>query len=330
VIELPKISPPASELPRNCPHCGAAISLGAVVCQQCQGLVHSEELLRLSTAAKNQEEEGKTTEARDTWMRALALLPRDSTQAQWVIDHVKSLPSAPAPSSKPNWAARLGPLAPIAIFLAKSKALLFAIFKLKFLLSLGAFVALYWSLYGWKFGLGFVALIFLHEMGHYLDIRRRGLPADMPVFLPGLGAYVRWQALGVTRTTQAAISLAGPMAGLLGTAVCAGLFFRSGYGLWAALGRSGAVLNVLNLIPIWVLDGSKAASALVKSERAILLAACLLIWLFFGQGLFFLVAAGVTYRLFTKDFAPMPSHATLAYYLVLLVAYGAFLRLLPA
>jgi Zn-dependent protease len=192
-------------------------------------------------------------------------------------------------------------------------------------------VALYWALYGIKFGAGFALLILLHEMGHYLDIRRRRrLPADMPVFLPGLGAYVRWEALGVPRQTRAAVSLAGPLAGFLGAALCAGLYLHSGYGLWAALGRSSAVLTVLNLTPVWILDGGQAAGALIKSERIILLVACLLLWLVAGQGIFFLVAAGFTYRLFTKDFAPLPSRYTLIYYLALLGAFGAILHFLPA
>jgi len=58
------------------------------------------------------------------------------------------------------------------------------------LLSLGAFATFYWALYGAKFGVGFAILILVHEMGHFIDIRRRGLPAEMPVFLRGLGAYV--------------------------------------------------------------------------------------------------------------------------------------------
>jgi Zn-dependent protease len=320
------------ESPRNCPHCGNPVSLGMLDCPQCHALIHSEDLLRLSTSAKALEAGNRPAEAQQVWQQALNLLPRDSTQAQWVREHVAALQRAlpPAPPPKPSWAARLGPLAPIAIFLAKSKGLLFAIFKLKFLLSLGAFVAVYWALYGMKFGVGFAALILLHEMGHYLDIRRRGLPADMPVFLPGLGAYVRWEGLGVTRKTRAEVSLAGPLAGLVGTAICAILYFRSHYGLWAALGHSGAVLNVLNLTPVWILDGGQTANALAKSERFILLAACLLLWLVAGQGIFFLVAAGFTYRLFTKDLPPLPSRSTLIYYLTLLAAYAALLHLLPA
>ena len=98
-------------------------------------------------------------------------------------------------AAPPPWVRKLGPLAPLAIVLVKGKSLL-ALFKLKFLLSLGAFAGYYWALYGAKFGVGFAILILVHEMGHFIAIRRRGLPAEMPVFFPGLGAYVRWTALG--------------------------------------------------------------------------------------------------------------------------------------
>jgi Zn-dependent protease len=332
VIQLPKIVPSASLDPvRNCPQCGAPVALGMLACPQCHALIHGEELLRITTSAKSLEADNNPAQAQQVWQQALALLPHDSTQAQWVRDHMATLQRAfPAPQPKHSWATKLGPLAPIAIFLAKSKTLFFAIFKLKFLLSLGAFVAVYWSLYGMKFGGGFALLILLHEMGHYLDIRRRGLPADMPVFLPGLGAYVRWDGMGVTRKTRAAVSLAGPLAGLLGATVCALLYFRTNYGLWAALGHSSAVLNVLNLTPVWILDGGQAANALDRSERIAVLVACLLAWLVAGQGIFFLVAAGVTYRLFTKDLPPLPSRSTLLYYLSLIAGYALLLRLLPA
>ena len=253
--------------------------------------------MRISTRAKSLEAQDQLLAAREEWLRALPLLPANSTQAEWIRGQVYKLELAakvaPPPQEKHSWARKLGPLAPIAILLAKSKTLLLAIFKLKFLFSLFAFMGVYWALFGPAFGVGFVVLILVHEMGHYIDIRRRGLPADMPVFLPGLGAYVRWQAIGVTRQTRAAVSMAGPLAGFLGAAVCATLWYRTGNGLWAALARSTAGLNILNLIPVWVLDGGQAAAALSKTERFVLLAACLLLWLFIGEGMFFLVAAGV-------------------------------------
>ena len=97
---------------------------------------------------------------------------------------VEVIPPATS-SARDRWARKLGPLGPIAVLLAKGKGLLLAIFKLKFLLSLFAFVAVYWALFGWKFGVGFAVAVLIHEMGHFVDIKRRGLPAEMPVFLPG-------------------------------------------------------------------------------------------------------------------------------------------------
>jgi Zn-dependent protease len=309
------------------------VPLGALDCAQCHALIHSEELLRISTKANALEEQGQLAQAREEWKRALTLLPHNANQAEWIRGKIYKLEltekHAPAEAPKHAWAKKLGPLAPIAILLAKSKTLLFALFKLKFLFSFLPFLALYWALWGYKFGLGFAVLILVHEMGHYIDIRRRGLPADMPVFLPGLGAYVRWEAMGVTRQTRAGVSLAGPLAGLVGAAVCAVLWYRTGDGLWAALARVSAVLNILNLTPVWILDGAKVADALSKAERFVLLAVTLALWGYFGQGIFFLVAAGITYRLFTKDLPPMPSPGIAAYYVALLVALGAILHLMP-
>jgi hypothetical protein len=215
--------------------------------------VHAEALERMSSQARELENQSKPVEARERWLEALQLLPAESTQAAWVRDHARQLGLSARPvaqaETRSKWAKKLGPLAPLAIALSKAKVLL-AVFKLNFLLSLAAFIGVYWALWGLKFGLGFVGLVFLHEMGHFIDIKRRGLPAEMPVFLPGLGAYVRWQALGVSRETRAAVSLAGPLAGLLAAAACALVWWHTGSGIWAALARASAWLNVLNLIPV--------------------------------------------------------------------------------
>jgi len=303
-----------------------------LACPQCHALVHADALEQLSAQARALEDQANPRQAREQWLRALELLPPDSTQAEWVRGHARNLelaarrtPEAPA---KNQWARKLGPLAPVAIALSKAKVLL-TIFKLNFLLSLVAFMGVYWSLYGAKFGLGFVALIFLHEMGHFLDVKRRGLPAEMPVFLPGLGAYVRWQALGVSRETRAAVSLAGPLAGCLTAAACALIWWGTGNGIWAALARAGAWLNVLNLIPIWVLDGGQAALAMNKGDRLVLLTAGLALWLLLGQNVFCLVALGAGYRLFTKDLPPHSSRATTAYFVSVLVSLGVVMWLMP-
>jgi Zn-dependent protease len=322
------------ESQRQCHNCGADLPLFPLVCDRCHALVHSEELARISHRAKTLEQEDRLKEARDEWAKALPLLPGTATQADWVRSELARLALqlrvAPAEPQKSNWVQKFGPLGPLLILLSKGKFLLTAIFKLKFLVSLLAFMAVYWSLFGARFGIGFVLLILVHEMGHYIDIRRRGLPAEMPVFLPGLGAYVRWDALGIKRVTRAAVSLAGPLAGFLGALVCYYLWRRTGNGLWAALAQTTAWLNVLNLIPVWVLDGGQAALALSKAERWILLCLALLLWLGLGQSVFFLVAAGCVYRLFTKDLPPMAAPTITAYYASVLVALAAILHFVPS
>lgn len=305
------------------------------MCDQCHALVHSEKLDQLAAQAKALEASGDPRQARERWLMGLALLPANSRQASWIQEHARALDAAadrlqPPPPSDNKWAQKLGPVGPIAILAAKSKVLLTALFKLKFLLSFAAFLGIYWALWGMKFGIGFAVLILLHEMGHFVDIKRRGLPADMPVFLPGFGAYVRWQALGVPLETRAAISLAGPLAGFFAAVGCSVLWWQTGNPLWAGLARAGAVLNLLNLVPVWVLDGGQAAKALSKTERLVLLTACLALWLVLKEGMFFLVAVGAGYQaFFAGDLPAHPSRSTTIYFIAVLTALGVILHLMP-
>jgi Zn-dependent protease len=319
--------------PTRCATCTAALPAGARDCPACHALVHAAELDRLSAEARSREAGRDRAAARALWQQALALLPAGSTQSQWVRGHLAALPPDPA-RPQPNWVRRLGPLGPLALVLLKAKGLLLAIFKLKFLFSLFSFVGLYWALYGWKFGVGFAASILIHEMGHYVDIRRRGLPAEMPIFLPGLGAYVRWQALGVSARERAQISLAGPLAGWFAAAICALLYLETHNPFWGSLARVGAAMNLLNLIPIWILDGGQAANALGRTARAGLLAAALGIWFVSGQGLFLLVAAGALWRLFGRKLPmengePAEGWSTLLYYTAVMAALAILLHALP-
>ena len=323
------------ELIRNCRRCSHELAPGALVCGQCHALVHSEKLDQLAAEAKQLEAQGDLRQAREHWLMGLPLLPANSRQASWIQDHARSLDAAanqiqPAPKSENKWAQKLGPVGPVAILLAKSKVLLTAIFKLKFLLSFVAFIGIYWAAFGMWFGVGFAMLILIHEMGHFIDIKRRGLPAEMPVFLPGLGAYVRWQALGVPLETRAAISLAGPLAGLFAALACAALWWQTGNPLWAALARASAVLNLLNLIPVWVLDGGQAMLALSKNERIVLGVACVALGVGLGQNMFFLVALAAGYQAFFAGNLPVhSSRVTTIYYLAVLTGLGVIIRLMP-
>lgn len=330
------MSSATSGLTQRCHHCAQELEPGALVCRQCHTLIHGEQLARIADAAKALEAKREFRRAREEWLKALPLLPPDAAQSIWIRDHARDLlttaldPLTETPSQpKGALAKKLGPLAPIAVVLAKSKALLLAIFKLKFLLSFVSFIGIYWALWGMKFGIGFAVLILIHEMGHFIDVKRRGLPAEMPVFLPGLGAYVKWQALGVSLQTRAGVSLAGPLAGWLASAVCVAVWWKTGDPFWASLARVGAFLNVLNLIPIWILDGGQAIAALGKTDRIWLLTAGLALWLLLGEGVFFLVAAGAAWRLFTKDMPAQSSRVSLAYYLGVLACLGIILRVVP-
>jgi Zn-dependent protease len=320
------------ELNRECSRCKGTLTPTDLVCSSCHALVHVTALEQLAANARLQEEHGEIIAARDNWVKALELLPPESTQSEWIRGNVERLNGLavrpPAASARHAWAKKLGPFAPVVILLANSKFLL-ALFKLKFLFSLGTFIAFYWALYGMKFGVGFALLILVHEMGHFIAIKRRGLPADMPVFLPGFGAYVRWAALGVSTQTRSFVSLAGPMAGCLGSAVCALVWMQTGETLWIGLAAASALLNVVNLIPLWVLDGGQAITALNKTDRIVLSAAAVLFAVCFSQPVFLLVAAGAAYRVFTKD---EPEHSNLyatVYYLAILSVLGFLIQLAP-
>jgi Zn-dependent protease len=325
----------AQELVRNCKRCSHELAPGALVCDQCHALVHSEELDRIAKEARALEAKRDFRQAREQWLRGLPLLPANSRQADWIQQHARSLDVLaariqPPPPSENKWAQRLGPVGPVAVLLAKSKALLAAIFKLKFLFSFVAFIGFYWAAWGMKFGIGFAVLILLHELGHFIDIKRRGLPAEMPVFLPGLGAFVKWEAMGVSLETRAAVSLAGPLAGLVAALVCTAVWLKTGDPLWAGLARASAWLNILNLIPVWMLDGGQAALALSKMERIILLTACLALWLVLGENMFFLVALGAGYQaFFLRDFPARPSRTITAYFIAVLAGLGLLMHFLP-
>jgi Zn-dependent protease len=317
-----------------CGQCGQAVAPDALACPQCKTLVHAAELEDLKTQALFHEAAGRFGLARDAWMRTLARLPPDTTQAEWVRVHVHQIDDLPAPeaaaapSAAPRWLARLGPLAPILIVLFKGKGLL-ALFNAKSLITLGAFMGVYAQSFGAAFGVGFALLILVHELGHYVDIRRRGLPADMPVFLPGLGAYVRWRAMGVSSVVRAEVSLAGPLAGALAAVACAAIWWTTGSPIWAALARTSAWLNVFNLIPIWALDGGQAFGAFDRTDRVVIVSLCLVLLLLLHEPVFFLVAAGAIYRLFTKDLAGVAGRPTMAYMSLVLISLGLIMRLMP-
>lgn len=114
-------------------------------------------------------------------------------------------------------------------------------------------VAAYALIFGWKFALGFVLLIFVHELGHYIEAKREGLSPKLPVFIPFLGAYVQYTRGHPWQTVRVAI--AGPILGGAAAAVCLGIAESNGSRLMYALAYSGFFLNLFNLLPFGIFDG---------------------------------------------------------------------------
>jgi Zn-dependent protease len=303
----------------QCRKCGAELPVGSLECLKCHALVEADRLEQFASEARASEKRGDLMGARQQWLMSLPLLPPQSKQAKLIQERAEQLQSrAASQGANSGWTKKLGPVGVLGLLALKFKGLIFAVFKLKFLFSLASFIGIYWALYGAKFGIGFALSILVHEMGHYIDVKRRGLPAEMPVFLPGFGAYVKWQAMGVSAATRAEVSLAGPLAGLCAAAFCAFLWLQTGDRLWAALAYAGAWLNVLNLIPVWMLDGGHAFPALSRTNRSVVLVAAVGLWYSFGEATLLLVAAGATWRLFTKDAPAESDYRTTAYFLAVL------------
>ena len=170
---------------------------------------------------------------------------------------------------RPWWKGGLGVAGAVGLLLlkfgAKAKALLLLLPKLKLfttsatmLVSVGAY-ALIW---GWKFAVGFVLLLFVHEMGHVWQARREGLPASAPFFIPFLGAAIALKELPKDGAAEARVGLAGPVLGTLGCCVPLAIWLAGGDEFWQALAFVGFFLNLFNLLPVLPLDGGRAMAAL--------------------------------------------------------------------
>lgn len=147
-------------------------------------------------------------------------------------------------------------VAPIAALVAL--ALKFGVAFAKFA-SIFVAVGGYALIWGWRFAVGFVLLILVHELGHFVEARRLGLDPSLPVFIPFLGAYVAIRDARLNPWQHARIALAGPVAGALGAVAVWAAAEATGSRLLSALAYTGFLLNLFNLIPIGFLDGGQIA-----------------------------------------------------------------------
>jgi Zn-dependent protease len=170
---------------------------------------------------------------------------------------------------RPWWRRAGGAIAAVAIllfnFAAKFKAVLLLLPKLKLLTTSGSMlvsIGAYSLIWGWKFAVGFVLLLFIHEMGHVIQLRREGIKASAPVFIPFMGALVWAKSLGDNALAEARVGLAGPILGSIGAAACIPIANATGNDFWRALAFTGFFLNLFNLLPVVPLDGGRAMAAM--------------------------------------------------------------------
>ncbi|HEY9774475.1 MAG TPA: site-2 protease family protein [Planktothrix sp.] len=156
--------------------------------------------------------------------------------------------------------------AALAFIVAKGKALLAVIFKVKGLatvLSMLLSIFVYWKT--WHLGLagavGFVLLLLVHEYGHVIALKRLGVPASAPMFIPFLGAVIGMKAMPKNAKDEAFMAISGPILGSIGALACFGIYALTHQHLWLWLASTGFLLNLFNLIPVSPLDGGRVIGA---------------------------------------------------------------------
>ncbi len=325
------------EAKQFCQQCGEVLSEGVLACPACQRLVYASELQEMAERARATAAVGNFDETRTLFQQMLMMLPRGSSQYQAVAAKLTELPPPTAHDvpKDPAWkklvgsfgvaGAMLWKFKAFALLLAtKGKFLLLGLTKLPTLLSMFASMGVYWALYGWRYAVGIIVSIYLHEMGHMWAFRRFGIPATAPMFIPMFGAFVRSEAAITNPREDARIGLGGPWWGL---GAC--LLFEMGAQFlelrWmSAVSHTGAVINLFNLVPLFGLDGSHAYKVLGRKQRGMVLGTMLGMWYLSSETMFFLIALGATYRMFTKDLPEDEDNGILYQLVGLLVAFGLF------
>jgi Zn-dependent protease len=187
-----------------------------------------------------------------------------------VSEHLKLRAAVEKTEPRPGLAAGLRRWCPIAILLlfvlSKSKWLvtLFKFAKLQTLITMLLAIGVYAQIWGMAFAAGFVLLLFVHESGHALMMRRLGIPAGAPVFIPFVGAMIAMKGRPRDAHAEALIGLGGPLLGTAGALFCLVVGWSLQSGFWYALAYTGFMLNLFNMIPISPLDGGRIVGVLSR------------------------------------------------------------------
>jgi Zn-dependent protease len=195
------------------------------------------------------------------------------------------------------------PIVALGALLLKFKAAILIVFKLKLFTTAATMVAsigAYTMLWGWRFAVGFVLLLLMHECGHVLEARHQGLPVSAPVFVPFLGAAIIMREMPHNAWKEARLALAGPLVGSLGAAFCwalAGIYHSN---LLLAIAYFGFFLNLFNLLPVVPLDGGRVVAALHPAIWIVGFAALAVLVYFAPNPILLLVLVLAAYEIYKR------------------------------
>lgn len=324
----------ATEAPRTCARCETELSPLALACPACSALVHRTKLEELAGLADAAAARGDPAAARAHWLEAHQLVPLRSGQHELIgaritelTSQIESASEQPSKRDGGSWKSRtIGVGAAIGVLLVgKLKFLLLGLSKLSTVASMFGFILVYWSIHGWPLAVGLAGSIYVHEMGHVAMLRRLGINASAPLFIPGVGALVMLRQHVTDPVIDARIGLAGPVWGL-GAAVVAWLIYQiTGAPIWLAIAELTGFLNLFNLLPIWQLDGSRGFHALSRSQRWVVVSTIGIALALTGVGLLWILGAVAIYRTIRGEQGPghQPTVVTFA---VLILALSWFAR----
>jgi Zn-dependent protease len=301
-----------------CPQCGGALPSLALACPSCGALVHAAELKRLAADAQAAEARSDRSAALASWRSALALLPPGTRQHATLHEKVVALSRSLDEKPATPWRSTAGAAAALLVsLLAKAKLLVAGLAKASTLWSMLLAFGVYWTAFGYKFALGLVVTIYVHEMGHVFALRRYGIAATAPMFIPGFGALVRLNQHPATVEEDAQVGLAGPRWGLFASFACWGAALAFGWPSWTAIARTSAFINLFNLLPLGSLDGGRAFRALSRAQRGAVAVSLALLWLLASEGLLLLLAIVAVLGAASRTAPETGSRRALVEYLVL-------------
>jgi Zn-dependent protease len=327
----------------SCEGCGTVIAPALLSCPACHALVHAVELRDLAARASAAASAGDTAAELAACRASLDLLPRQSRQFAAITEKVAALSKAVATPSRSGdlpttgrwkWLASLGPVGLllwkfkflVVALVTKGKLLLLGLTKVSTVFSMLLSMGVYWTAWGLPFAFGFVISIYIHEMGHVAALHRLGIAATAPMFIPGLGAFVRLRQSPVSPRENARVGLAGPIWGV-GAALAAYIAgLAGGGGLLFAIARTGAWINLFNLLPVWQLDGARGFASLTRQHRWFAVAALFVGWVIARDGLFILLIIVAVMRAMSREAAPEPDSGALWRYVGVTAALAIIFR----